>query len=202
MNSKLLLLIFVITLSSCSLAPVVSEKTARSLGGGNWETNVGLSPALNLTVGRGFGDNFDLHVSVESQIVSLVDVGAKYAILNNREGLSLAVFGGAFSDVANSSGYYAGPILSYKSGWFELYTLSKYNNVTWKADESTENDDSVFDFKLTEDQTFNYWQAVVGMNLWFADGFGINVNGKKLFIENSSEDGDELIPSLHFLFRY
>ena len=198
---KNIILLCVFICSACSLAPVVSEKTARTLGNGNWETNVGLSPAANITIGRGFGNNFDLHFSYENQLVPLVEVGGKFALFQNKEGLSFSLFGGGFS-AGNSTGYYAGPIVSMKKGWFEFYTLAKYNNVTWKADDSTEADDSVFDFSLSEDQNFDYWLAVIGVNFWFSDGFGLNLNGKKFFMDNASDDGDRLIPSAHFLFRF
>lgn len=199
---RILFFILLFNFVSCSLAPVVSEKTARTLGHGNWETNIGLSPAPSITIGRGFGDSFDLHFSYESQLVPLVEVGGKFALAQNKEGLSLAVFGGGFTDGNNSTGYYAGPIFSMKNGWFEFYALGKYNSVTWTADASTEVEDSVFNFSLTEDQTFDYWLATIGINLWFNDGFGLNINGKKFFLDNASDEGDKLIPSAHFLFRF
>ena len=104
---KIFLIVFLFC-SACSLAPVVSEKTARTLGDGNWETNVGMSPAVSVTVGRGFGERFDLHFSYESQIVPIVEVGGKFSILQNNDGLSFSLFGGGFTDGGSSSGYYAG----------------------------------------------------------------------------------------------
>ena len=203
MLKKICFLLLVTTLlASCSLAPVVSEKTARTLGDGNWELNSGLSPAANIFLGRGFGDHFDLHVSYENQLASLLEVGGKFALTQAKKGFSFAVFGGGFMGGGNSSGYYAGPILSIKHGWFELYTLGKYNKVNWKADESANDDDSIFNFSLGEDVEFDYWMAVVGVNFWFSKEFGININGKKFFLENSSDEGDKLIPSAHFLFRF
>ena len=89
--THILVLIFI---AGCSLAPVVSEKTARTLGDGNWETNVGLSPAPNLTIGRGFGDSFDLHISYESQLVPLLELGGKFSFVQNKQGLSFSIFGG------------------------------------------------------------------------------------------------------------
>ena len=80
--------------------------------------------------------------------------------------------------------------------------LGKYNNVTWKANSSTEADDSIFDFSLDADENFDYWLGVIGVNFWFTDGFGLNVNGKKFFVDNASEDGNKFIPSVHMLYRY
>ena len=189
-------------LFGCSLAPVVSEKTARTLGDGNWETNVGLSPAPSITIGRGFGESVDLHLSIESQIVPLIDIGGKFSITQRKEGVSFSIFAGGFSDTSSSSGFYAGPIISLKSKWFEVYALGKYNNVTWKASEKEQAKDSVFDFSLNSDQNFDYWLAVVGINLWFNDGVGLNLNAKKFLIKNTSDDGDNILPSLHLLMRY
>tara|TARA_B100000925_G_scaffold262107_1_gene219226 strand:+ start:14291 stop:14893 length:603 start_codon:yes stop_codon:yes gene_type:complete len=197
-----IILIVLLFCGACSLAPVVSEKTARTLGDGNWETNVGMSPAVSVTVGRGFGESLDLHFSYESQIVPIVEVGGKFSIIQNNEGLSFSLFGGGFTDGGSSSGYYAGPVVSFKKNWIEFYGLAKYNNVTWEADASTDDDDSVFNFNLSINQNFDYWLAVAGVNFWFNEGFGLNINGKRFFIDDASEDGERIIPSLHLLFRY
>lgn len=201
-SMKVLSLVLLFIFGACSLAPVVSEKTARTLGDGNWETNLGLSPAVSLTVGRGFGSNVDLHISYESQIIPIIEIGGKFALINNKDGIAFSLFGGGFTDGANSSGYYLGPVVSYKKDWIEFYGLAKYNNVTWEADASTDDDDSVFDFNLSINQNFDYWLAVAGVNFWFDEAFGLNINGKRFFIDETSDEGEKIIPSIHLMYRY
>ncbi|MAW07036.1 MAG: hypothetical protein CME61_02010 [Halobacteriovoraceae bacterium] len=196
-----LLFIIIFAFQGCSLAPIVSEKTARTLGSGNWEINTGLSPAYNAWLGRGITENFDLNIAVESQIGTVFSFGGKFSFLQNPEGLSISAMGGFFTGT-NSTGYYAGPIVSYKSGWVELYALAKYNNVSWEATSDTADDDVLFDFSLSQSVDFNYWVAVVGANFWFSDGFGLNINGKKFLSSDTSSKGDEIIPSANLLFRF
>ena len=185
----------------CSLAPIVSEKTARTLGSGNWEINTGISPAYNAWIGRGVTENIDLNLSVESQIGTVFSLGGKFSFIQNLEGLSLSAMGGFFTGT-NSTGYYAGPVISYKAGWFELYGLAKYNNVSWEATNDTADDDVLFDFSLSQNVDFDYWMAVIGTNFWFSDGFGLNINGKKFLSSDTSSKGDEIVPSANLLFRF
>ena len=196
-----LLFIIFFVVQGCSLAPIVSEKTARTLGSGNWEINTGLSPAYNAWLGRGITENFDLNLAVESQIGTVFSFGGKFSFLQNPEGLSISAMGGFFTGT-NSTGYYAGPIVSHKNGWVELYGLAKYNNVSWEATSDTADDDVLFDFSLSQSVDFNYWVAVLGANFWFSDGFGLNINGKKFLSSDTSSKGDEVIPSANILFRF
>ena len=199
MNFIILAGLFII--QSCSLAPIVSEKTARTLGSGNWELNGGASPAYNAWVGRGVSDNLDLNFSVESQIGTVFSLGAKYAFAQGNEGLSFSLMGGAFYG-ANSTGYYAGPVVSVKNGWFEVYGLAKYNQVSWDGTSETTDEDTIFNFSLDQSVDFNYWMGVAGLNFWFSDGFALNVNGKKILGSDTSDDGDGIIPSVNLMFRF
>ena len=198
-NFVFLMIFFII--QGCSLAPIVSEKTARTLGSENWEINTGVSPAYNAWIGRGITENLDFNFNVESQIGTVFSLGGKFSFIQNPEGLSLAAMGGFFKG-ANSTGYYAGPIFSYKAGWLELYVLAKYNNVSWEATSDTADDDVLFDFSLNKNVDFDYWMAVAGANFWISEAVGLNINGKKFLSSDTSSKGDEIVPSANFLFRF
>lgn len=142
--------------ASCSIAPFNSTKTARTLGDANWEIDSGLSPALYFSASRGFGENFDGGVTFEGQASPVLGVSGKYAFINAQEkGFSLSGLGGLFlgQDIAQSSGFYIGPVLSYKLDWFEPYLVTRYNWVKWNGQDlsGNERDDLFVDLVSFDD---------------------------------------------------
>ena len=196
---SLFILFCVSLLSSCSLAPFNTVKTARTLGDGNWEIDTGFSPALYFTTSRGFSDDFDAGVMVERQFFPVFGLFGKYSFLNKKDDeFSASVYGGGFLgvDVVESSGFFLGPVLSYKASWFEPYIVIKYNWVKWKGQDlnGDEKDDLFVDLFRFDDIEFSYMQYVLGFNFWCTEGFALNINAKyfSFFGSDVSDDADAL----------
>ena len=204
MKNTLLLSILVFSIVSCSFAPFNSAKTARSLGKDKWGVDAGLSAAPYISISQGMSENFDLWASGELQFGTVLALGGKYAFRNNIDGLSIAGEGALFYafDAANSRGYYLGPIISYKAGWFEPYISARYNWVKWDFAELTseEQDDIFFDFFVFE-QDFDYFQGTVGFNFWFNENVALNINGKYLKLIGVDGSEAEWMPGISLIFR-
>ncbi len=178
---------------SCSIAPLTTPKTGRSLGEGNWEVDAGASPGY-LSVNRGFSENFDAGLTAEMQIGVNMELSGKYAFINNSEnGTSLALFGGIYKGSVvggSNTGFRLGPVLSYKSGWWEPYLVLTYNLGKWRwegleDDSKSDKDNSLIDidnaYKPGEEiATYSYMQFTLGMNFWVTKGFALNINTKYL----------------------
>ncbi len=178
---------------SCSIAPLTTPKTGRSLGEGHWEVDAGASPVY-LSVNRGFSENFDAGLTVEMQFGFNTELSGKYSFVNNSEnGTSFALFGGIYTGNifgGSNSGFRLGPVLSYKSDWWEPYLVLTYNLGKWhwegfEDDSKSDKDNSFIDignaYKPGEEiATYSYMQFTLGMNFWFTKGFAFNVNAKYL----------------------
>jgi len=205
------MLFSIVLFSSCSLAPFTSTKTARSLGKGTWEIDAGISPAYSFSASRGLSHKFDLGLTIEGQVGAPVfALNGKYAFINKQnEGFSLSGFGGAFSGAgADSYGYYLGPVFSYKVKWFEPYLVARYNWVKWKGvDLSTDDTDDLFvDLLDFDDTDISYMQYTFGINFWFSQTFGLNLNLKVItFFGNDVEADDQsgvATPGVALLLRF
>jgi hypothetical protein len=188
---------------ACSIAPFASEKSAKTLGKNNYEMAYGASPAGYVAISKGLADNIDASLTIERQWDLIGSLSMKYAMMQSDEGSSIAATGGLFvTSDGSTSGYYLGPIMSYKYKWFELYGHVKYNRVSWKADSTFNEDDYTFEHDLKQDASFGYFLGVVGTNLQFAKHWSLNLNAKTLFVADTSSDGDNLLPSLSLLYRF
>ena len=190
------LLLFAVFSVSCSIAPFKTPKTARPLGEGNWDIDVGASPAYYLTVNRGFSENLDVGLTLESQFGMNFELSGKYTFVNEgEEGYSLALFGGLYTGSiwgGSNSGLRLGPVLSYKSGWWEPYLVLTYNVGEWhweaktkETSEDSKDDDTFFnidDFYPEQGKIASYFYAqfALGSNFWFTEGFAFNINFKYL----------------------
>lgn len=201
---SLALFVFLSSLASCT-APFTSQRTAQTIGADRWELSAGFDPLPNLGVTRGFGDNFELSLRTEVQILS---VDAKLAFLNQKTGLSLATFAGTFLD-ANAAkrgenvvyGYFLGPIASYKISFFEPYALAKFSDshVHNPPENDFEKSDVWWERRGKTILGFR-GDAVLGFNIWFTENFGLNINAK--WSSEFNVDGHVFpFPSLNLLWR-
>ena len=107
-----LLFIIIFAFQGCSLAPIVSEKTARTLGSGNWEKTQGYLPLIMPNILN--SENFDLNLAVESQTPGLYLVSGESSH-SYKLRRSFNIRNGWFFYRNQYPGYYAGPIVSYKT---------------------------------------------------------------------------------------
>jgi len=205
---KLLIFLNVLFVTGCSLAPLTSPKTGRSLGHKKWLIDGSLAPALGITAGRGFTDNFDAGLIYENQLGSVISAWGKYAIVNQPEGVAFALYGGIFkgSGLGDSQGFFGGPVVSYRSGFFEAYLNSKYNYVSWFYNDSVGSNvsDANLRLNLTEDGNFAYIQSDFGFNFWTSKKFAFNIHGKH-FVSLSKDKidfDDSLVPGLAIIFVF
>ena len=173
----------------------------------NWEINTGFSPAPTFSFGRGFTDDFDAGMILEQQLFTQLALWTKYAFINSGDnGVSLAGYGGVFQafDFGSSKGFFIGPIVSYKKDWFETYFITRYNYVTWNLGAITPDDrDDVFINQIDwASGSFTYLQGTLGVNFWFSEGFGLNINAQYFkFLELEAET-DEIIPGIELMWRF
>lgn len=210
MFNKVIGLLFLFTLASCSIAPLSGPQSAKTLGEGNWEVNSGFTYLPYVAVNRGITENLDLGATVEMQAFGLAAVNAKYSVYNNgEEGVAAAVAAGGFHalDTVNTKGFYVGPVLSYKSSWFEPYLAVRYNWLRWKAYESDsdDRDDFIFEFlKYTSDMDVAYMQYTIGFNFWTSESFAFGVDAKILSMFGSHVEKDDrtlILPGLNFIWK-
>ncbi|WP_286718173.1 hypothetical protein [Thalassolituus sp. UBA2009] len=159
----------VITLSACSVAPLTTPTSARSLGKGNVQLSAYVAPATSVSFAAALGENTDAGVAIEQQITINQSIWIKHSLLNQAQGWSVAGLAGLFSatDLANSKGFYLGPLFSYSKGKAEWYGNLRYNRVYWDGPDnlsSEDKDDLWFDI-VSDSSVYSYWQADVGMKI-------------------------------------
>jgi hypothetical protein len=197
-------LLLVPFIQACSIAPYTSEKSAKTLGKNNYEVATGGgTPFLYLSISRGLSENLDASLIFEAQMELIYSISMKYAIQQSDEGMSYGVTGGLFVTQAhNSSGFYLGPIMSYKNKKYEFYSHVKYNRVNLKGSSSVDDDNYAFEHDLREDESFGYFLGVVGTNLQFAKHWLVNINAKYLFGIDKTSDGEPVVPGVSLIYRF
>lgn len=170
------LLLGLVFLHGCAVAPLSNHITARTNGKGDSLASVGSTigttksgwlPSLKYSLG--LTDDFDLGFQYE---VIEYGVWGKYAIINNQdEGFSLAGVAGLG---LSFEGFYSyvGPIVSWKLGWFEPYLMSRFNYVD--APVSKIDLASVGEFTVSPG-TYRYFQHTLGFMTWPMDWFGVGL---------------------------
>ncbi|MDH5377386.1 MAG: hypothetical protein OEX00_03585 [Gammaproteobacteria bacterium] len=196
----LILILLVVWMSGCAVAPFNAPHTARSLGEGKSNINLSVIPR-GLEYSTGVDEDIDVGVGVEVHLAPMFTGWMKYSMSNNREGGSTALLGGLFySDGiynSTSKGYYFGPILSYRAGSAEWYLATKYNHVYWEAGENQvkdENNDLVFSIDPVS-HDFGYFQVNAGLSYWFSDGFNTDLSALCLKMD---EQKPACVPMLGF----
>ena len=202
MRISLLALLF---LSSCAVAPLSNHITARPNGDGNSLLSAGTTigaggtgwvPSLKYSIG--LSEKFDLGFQYE---VVEYGIWGKYAFLGTEEGFSLAGLAGTGLSFEGFYGY-LGPIVSWKSGWFEPYFLTRFNYVRYpeqKVDLASIGEIHV------EPGTYRYFQHTLGFMAWPLDWFGAGLEGSAFGTVKSPfilRDKDRLLLSGNVSFRF
>jgi hypothetical protein len=179
--------------AGCVMPPLSNDVTARSLGKGNWSTTGGIIfPEVDVAyIRQGYGvtDNLDVGVLGETGINNVVGGWGQYSIINQPEGFSFAIDGGAgggqvkgkISDGVNqtTTGYYGyiGPIVSYKTQYLEPYVAARVNYLKLNNNITPNNaDDFGMDFVGSQCSGI----LTVGTTLWFNNYFGVTVSANGL----------------------
>ncbi|MBY0517118.1 MAG: hypothetical protein K2P81_09430 [Bacteriovoracaceae bacterium] len=208
--TKFLFLTLLMLTGACSLAPMMTTRSAKTLGSGNNRIQASpYVPVAGVTYERGVSDNIDLGASLELQFGPVYSAFGKYAFINQDEGFSLAASGGGFAGngIVNSSGAYAGPIVSWRKGGFETFLFSRFNHVKWgKADLSSDNNDQLaIDIKNSLGNiTFNYLQFDLGFNFYTNPRFmlGLGVSYLKMLESKHTDNSGVFIPEFMIGFNF
>ncbi len=174
--TRLSLFFTALFLAGCAVAPLSMHTTARTNGKGNSMLSVGSTigvattswvPSVRYSIG--LTDDFDVGFQYE-----VVEYGAsaKYRLAGHGdEGFAFAALGG--TGLSFSSGYYffAGPVVSYKTGIFEPYFVERFNYVHYsQVDVNVGDVGSIH----VDPGNYTYFQHTLGFFLWPLDwlGFG------------------------------
>jgi hypothetical protein len=146
--------------------------TARPNGEGNSLLSAGSTlgtgrdgwiPSLKYSIG--LTDEIDLGFQYE---VVEYGIWGKYALVRREEGWSVAALAGVGASFEGFYGY-AGPIVSWKSGIFEPYFLTRFNYVRYPEQKMSVA--SVGELDVAPG-TYRYLQYTVGFLIWPTDWFG------------------------------
>lgn len=155
----------IILLGGCSVAPVNTSNTARSLG--KDKNNVRFSlPVPGVEYERGLKESWDTGVGLEYQLEPVFNLYTKYAFINNAEkGPSLAGLLGAGlgTSVGKSRSQYLGLVTSYRYSWFEPFFSYRKNFVHWSNNVTPSEYDQLLSF-IPRKTSFNYDQFDLGVN--------------------------------------
>ncbi len=128
---KILLITILFIISGCSIAPFSSNKSARSLGAGNSQVELGsANSSYYLKMGFGASANLDFGYVMEFGGFASSGLYAKYSFKNAQLGSSYA-FETGYGAGGDSTYYYGGLIASNAfSDFFELFINPRYVSVT------------------------------------------------------------------------
>ncbi len=161
-SSVFLLLLALVTLASCAVAPINNTTTARTIGkdANQLKVNIGVPGVM---YERGFTEDWDLGIGLEIQTEMILNFYTKYALLNNQDaGFSIATIGGV-GLASDTKSVYAGPVLSWRHDWFEIFTVARLNYVSWENHLSEDDKVDLFSF-IPEKTKFFYTQLDVGVS--------------------------------------
>jgi len=204
-----------ILITGCSSAPYANETTARSLGQGNWSTQVGATGSTSGLGGvyarQGYGATTNWDIGIDAETTSQqAGVWTRYSLINQPEGISLALIGGtgygedsvhiedSYGNTVKSDtdvyNFYAGPIVSYKINFFEVYTLARVNYLHRMGEHETNDFEEIH---FTSDDA--YGSAAVGSNIWVTDNIGLTADINAFF---NDEEVSEPYANAGIIFRY
>lgn len=172
--NKFIIFVCLTFLSSCSLAPFAPSNSARSIGAGNIQTEIGnANSTYHIKMAAGIGESSDLGFDMEFGAISTSAIFFKYSFLNNQTGLSMASeFGYGSADKTNF--YYLGLVTSFAfTDSFELFLNPRFNQVSTNEDD-IERDKYHGNVKITSFE-LKYLQMTYGMNIWFSESAGLSL---------------------------
>ena len=170
-------IILCLFISGCAIAPLSNSFTGRSIGkkkvqleGGAVALGTGM-PAFKFTYG--LLHDFDLGLQYDSFSFGLF---SKYSLINpENKGFALAgLFGGGVTIEGNY--LYVGPALSYKTGMFEPYFVTRFNYVVYDENDSFSN------INIAAGE-YSYFQITGGSIFWISKNFGLNVEASTFSTE-------------------
>jgi hypothetical protein len=198
--------IFGLAAAGCAIAPLSSEVTARTGGEGNISSHMGLIWFHDKEAEKGehkfqpivgyaqmsYGLKDDLDVGVVAEIMGNNIVGATvhYAFLNEDQGWSWALLGGAGAgrvkgvDIVGgrghtkTTGYYGhlGPIVSYKYSYVEPYLVYRLNYLHLNTKLDIESLNDKLSMPLGFGSSHLYSQLTLGNNFWLNSHLGLTLN--------------------------
>lgn len=201
---KLFILFSLMFSGSCALAPMMSHRSAQTIGKDNnrIQANPGIS-VLGVSYERGISENWDLGASLEQQLGYVTSVFSKYALINQDQGLSWSLSGGGFagSSIVNTTGGYAGTVLSWKKDKIELFVFPRLNHVNWHGTNLTKDqqDDIFVDIvNSASDITINYVQVSFGLNFYSSGAFNMGFGASYFnFLDSGSvSSSDAWLPEI------
>lgn len=151
MKKTLSLVCVLFLFASCSLAPLNTSNSGRSLGKDQNQLKLTGSP-LGALYERGLTDNLDLGLGIENQIGFVFSGHAKYSFTGHKDGFGFALLagGGYEKAFAQTKSVFAGPIFSYRTNSVEFFTTIRGVYIDWdfrkiSADERNDVIDIFFD---------------------------------------------------------
>lgn len=185
-----------VTFASCAVAPINNTTTARSVGKDANQLKINVA-VPGVMYERGLTEDWDLGVGLEIQTELILNLYTKYALINNQEGgFSVAGIGGVgLADDTKS--VYAGPVLSWRHDWFEMFTVARLNYVSWENHLSSDDKVDLFSF-IPEKAKFFYTQLDVGVS-YVKDKSHTSVGMKFFSLE---KDNASASPFVDFAFKF
>ena len=174
MTRIIIFLAFLTGLTGCSIAPIGSSHSARSLGAGNTGFNIGYASSNFFTqYNYGLARDLDVGLIFEFGDFTTTALHTKYSLVNNDTGGSWALEASYGGDETNSF-YNFGSIHSYQFGqFFEVFLNLRYNAVRLDEDEYSLGEE-VGLIKLKH-QRFHYYYLAYGFNFWIRQDLGLNI---------------------------
>lgn len=174
MLAKGLVLISLLILSSCSLAPFSPNTSGRSYGPGKMQAEFGSANSnYFIKIGSGLSQNLDIGYQMEFGASSTSGVFFKYSFINNKTGPSLAMemgYGGT-----ETTTYYSGGLigsLAFNKN-FELFANARVNRVETDETDVTLGD-SIGNIEVNA-YDVTYLQVNYGLSIWFSESFGMSI---------------------------
>jgi hypothetical protein len=197
---SLISIILLLALQSCSLAPFSSNKSARSLGPGNAQFELGsANSSYYLKLAYGASPDLDVGYVMEFGGFGTSGLFMKYSLVNQQLGPSHALelgYGG--SDT--STYYYAGLISSLAfNEYFELFINPRLVRAT--TDEKDVDLGKTVGNVTVNDEDLTYLYLSTGMNIWISKSFGISIYS--LYLKGDDiETKDDFTTAATAMFRF
>lgn len=167
MMKNILTLLLLLALTSCAIGPLALNETARSTGAGHHALSASFgSTDYALKWNYGLSQNLDIGVQVENLSQG---IRAKYSLLNQSEGSSVAIAGGTGLSMGGNH-HYLDAIYSTRANWFEPYLAYRF---MWVNSDSKEFKSSDTDEKILriDRDNYRYGQFFLGTRLNFSENF-------------------------------
>lgn len=194
MKKSLILVCILFLFASCSMAPLNTSNSGRSLGKDQNQLKLTASP-LGALYERGITNNLDLGLGMESQIGFVFSGHAKYSFTGHKNGFGFALLagGGYEKAFARTKSAFLGPVFSYRTNAVEFFTTIRGVYIDWdftKVSESERNDVIDIFFDKFARQYGTYVQTDVGVT-FIGEKIDLTVGAKFL-----TKDSTAVLPMI------